>query len=147
MPESKSAKKDSKTPKKNSKKSKTPSIRVTQLRELLDDSGSARSERRVLVDRLWPRGIKKERLAHDDWNKDVAPSPDLRKAFHGGDLDFDEFRDHYLRELSESEAAQQLLESAAKAEATTIVLVYGAKDAEHNHAQVLAEHLRTLSTS
>ena len=97
------------------------------------------------MDRLWPRGVKKERLAHDEWDKDVAPTPDLRKAFHGGDLDFDDFRDHYLRELSDSEAPQQLLDSAAHAEAKTIVLVYGAKDAEHNHAQVLADHLRALS--
>ena len=61
-------------------------------------------EFRVLVDRLWPRGMKKERLDHDAWDKDVAPSADLRKAFHSGELDFEEFSGHYRRELEDSDA-------------------------------------------
>ena len=119
-------------------------IELGRVRDLLDDGGSADDEHRVLVDRLWPRGIAKERLAHDAWDKDIAPSPELRKAFHAGELDFEQFREHYLGELSDSDAPRRLLEAAADAEASTIVLVYAAKDVEHNHARVLREALDAL---
>src|SRR5690625_6734853 len=92
-------------------------IELGRVRDLLDDGGSADDEHRVLVDRLWPRGIAKERLAHDAWDKDIAPSPELRKAFHAGELDFEQFREHYLGELSDSDAPRRLLEAAADAEA------------------------------
>src|SRR5699024_447417 len=119
----------------------TMRIELGRVRDLLDDGGSADGEHRVLVDRLWPRGIAKERLAYDAWDKDIAPSPELRKAFHAGELDFEQFREHYLGELSDSDAPRRLLEAAADAEASTIVLVYAAKDVEHNHARVLREAL------
>ena len=119
-------------------------IELGRVRDLLDDGGSADGEHRVLVDRLWPRGIAKERLAYDAWDKDIAPSPELRKAFHAGELDFEQFREHYLGELSDSDAPRRLLEAAADAEASTIVLVYAAKDSEHNHARVLREALEDL---
>lgn len=121
-----------------------PAVELGRVRELLDDDGSGPAERRVLMDRLWPRGIAKERLAHDAWDKDVAPSSDLRTAFHQGDLEYGEFRKHYLAELKDSEAPRQLLADAAEAQARTIVLLYAAKDAEHNHARVLREYLRKL---
>ena len=54
-------------------------ISLERVHDLLDDDGPADGERRVLVDRLWPRGVKKERLVHDEWDKDVAPSSELRK--------------------------------------------------------------------
>jgi len=119
-------------------------IELGRVRDLLDDGGSADDEHRVLVDRLWPRGIAKERLAHDAWDKDIAPSPELRKAFHAGELDFEQFREHYLGELAGSGAPRRLLEAATDAEANTIVLVYAAKDSEHNHARVLREALEDL---
>ena len=106
---------------------------------MLDDEGSAPKEFRVLVDRLWPRGEKKERLAHDDWDKDAAPSADLRKAFHSDELDFEEFSGHYRRELDESGAARALRQRALDAGATRLVLLFAAKDTEHNHAQVLRD--------
>lgn len=121
-----------------------PSIELGRVRELLDDGGSDPGEHRVLVDRLWPRGIAKQRLAHDAWDKDVAPSPDLRTAFHRGELEYGEFRKHYLAELKDSEAPRQLLADAAAAQASTIVLLYAAKDAEQNHARVLREYLRKV---
>lgn len=121
-------------------------IELGRVRDLLDDGGSADDEHRVLVDRLWPRGIKKERLVHDTWDKDAAPSPDLRKAFHSGDLGFETFRKYYLRELSDSKAPQRLLETAAETNAKRIVLVYAAKDPDHNHARVLQEALEDLAS-
>ena len=102
-------------------------ISVRRVRELLDDAGGRDGEWRVLVDRLWPRGIKKERLAHDDWDKAVAPSTDLRRAFHGGDLDFDAFAEAYREEL----------DRAKEAGVHELVLLSDNKDDDHNHARVL----------
>lgn len=120
-------------------------ISLERVHDLLDDDGPADGERRVLVDRLWPRGVKKERLVHDEWDKDVAPSPELRKAFHGGELDFEEFSARYRRELEEGEAAQALLDRAEEDGADTLVLLFAAKDVEHNHAQVLQEVMQELA--
>lgn len=120
-------------------------ITLERVHDLLDDDGPADGERRVLVDRLWPRGVKKERLVHDEWDKDVAPSSELRKAFHGGELDFEEFSARYRRELEEGEAAQALLDRAEEDGAGTLVLLFAAKDLEHNHAQVLLEVLQELA--
>lgn len=120
-------------------------ITLERVHDLLDDDGPADGERRVLVDRLWPRGVKKERLVHDEWDKDVAPSSELRKAFHGGVLDFEEFSARYRRELEEGEAAQALLDRAEEDGAGTLVLLFAAKDVEHNHAQVLQEVLQDLA--
>lgn len=120
-------------------------ITLERVHDLLDDDGPADGERRVLVDRLWPRGVKKERLVHDEWDKDVAPSSELRKAFHGGVLDFEEFSARYRRELEEGEAAQALLDRAEEDGAGTLVLLFAAKDLEHNHAQVLQEVLQDLA--
>lgn len=122
----------------------TPEITLARVHDVLDDDGAGRTVRRVLVDRLWPRGIKKQRLAHDDWDKDVAPSPDLRKAFHSGELSFSEFSRHYRRELEGSDAPQELLERAKDAGARKVVLLFAAKDTEHNHAQVLQDVLEDL---
>lgn len=97
---------------------------------------------RVLVDRLWPRGIKKEDLKIDQWCKDVAPSNELRKWF-GHDPDkFDEFKLRYITELEQSGEAEKLLESVASA--TTLTLVYSAKDTNHNQAVALKQFLEHL---
>ena len=124
-----------------------PEITLARVHDLLDDDGAGKTVRRVLVDRLWPRGIKKERLAHDEWDKDVAPSPDLRTAFHSGELSFSEFSRHYRRELEGSDAPQALLDRAKEDGARKIVLLFAAKDTEHNHAQVLQEVLQDLVSS
>ncbi|MGO2584021.1 MAG: DUF488 domain-containing protein [Brachybacterium tyrofermentans] len=122
------------------------SIEITaeRVHDVLDDDGSGADEYRVLVDRLWPRGIKKERLAHDDWDKDVAPSSDLRKSFHSDELGFQEFSDRYRHELDDSDAPQALLDRARDAGAHKVVLLFAAKDTEHNHAQVLQDALQDL---
>lgn len=97
---------------------------------------------RILVDRLWPRGIKKERAALDQWAKSITPSPEIRKEFHHDPSRFSEFRQKYLFELEsnpESEAfRRQVLE---KLHDGPVTLLYGAKDQEVNHATVLKEWL------
>ncbi|HEX7350233.1 DUF488 domain-containing protein [Brachybacterium sp.] len=120
-------------------------IILERVYDVLDDGGSGAHEHRVLVDRLWPRGITKERLDHDDWDKDVAPSSELRSAFHGGELGFEEFSDRYRHELEESDAPQALLDRAREAGAKTVVLLFAAKDTEHHHAQVLQRALQDLT--
>ncbi len=93
---------------------------------------------RVLVDRLWPRGIKKEDLQLDTWAKELAPSTELRKWFAHDPIKWTEFRKRYRHELTQAHASQSITEilDAAKS-ADTITLVYGAKDTEHNEAVVL----------
>ncbi len=94
---------------------------------------------RVLVDRLWPRGVKKEELDMDAWMKGLAPSTELRRWFNHDPERWDEFRQRYFKELGEvKELASELLESAGK---RTILLLYGAKDEEYNQAVALREWL------
>jgi len=93
---------------------------------------------RILVDRLWPRGIKKEELQIDTWAKTLAPSTSLRKWFAHDESKWPEFRKRYRAELAASGATKvirDLLGSAKRAK--TITLLYGAKDREHNEAVVL----------
>lgn len=93
---------------------------------------------RVLVDRLWPRGIKKEELQLDSWAKDLSPSTELRKWFAHDPDRWTEFRKRYRAELTQAHAAARIREilNAAKP-SKTITLLYGAKDTEHNEAVVL----------
>lgn len=94
---------------------------------------------RILVDRLWPRGVGKDDAALDEWMRDVAPSTDLRRWF-GHDPDrFEEFADRYRHELEGSPALAQLRERCR--EHPRITLVYGARDGVHNHAVVLLDLL------
>lgn len=94
---------------------------------------------RILVDRLWPRGISKDSAHIDLWLKDVAPSTSLRKWFGHDRLKWIEFRDRYLLKLCHnSEAVEQL---AKHVNHGPVTLLYGAKDEEHNHAVVLREYL------
>lgn len=119
-------------------------IDLVRVQDVLDDAGPGTGERRVLVDRLWPRGVKKERLRYDDWDKDAAPSSELRTAFHSGELGFKDFARHYRRELEDSGAAQALHERILEAGAERAVLLYAAKDTAHNHALVLRDALVDL---
>lgn len=106
------------------------------------DAASKEDGYRVLVDRLWPRGIKKVDLAYDEWCKTLAPSTELRKAFHGEEIDFAAFKKSYREELeAQKEAGEQL---AARGKNGTVTLLYAAKERDQNHAVVLAEWLRTL---
>ena len=93
---------------------------------------------RVLVDRLWPRNKRKDEL-HGQWLREVAPSTELRKAFHQGEVDFAAFSQRYRQELAaHPEHWYALLDLMAKGDLT---LLYAGKDTEHNNAQVLARWL------
>jgi uncharacterized protein YeaO (DUF488 family) len=96
---------------------------------------------RVLVDRLWPRGLSKERAHLDQWAKDIAPSDALRKWFGHDPRRWEKFRERYLGELGTGRAEELLQGLAARARAGTITLVYAAHDELHNDAVVLAEEL------
>jgi uncharacterized protein YeaO (DUF488 family) len=95
---------------------------------------------RVLIDRLWPRGVSRERAHLDEWARDLAPSTDLRKWFGHDPERFGEFRKRYRGELREH--ADQIEELRRRAEKGPVTLVYGARDEQHNDAVVLAEVVR-----
>ncbi len=96
--------------------------------------------KRFLVDRLWPRGLKKESLSLDAWLKDVAPSNALRKGFHHEPAKWPEFKKRYAKELDEHpEAWRPILEAAQKGKVT---LLYGAKEEKYNNAVALMEYLK-----
>lgn len=100
---------------------------------------------RVLVDRLWPRGVSKERAQLDQWCKEIAPSTELRKWFDHDAHKFDEFDKRYKGELTDKEEiVNHLLEIASN---QPVTLLYAAKDEEHNHALVLKELLDNNSTA
>lgn len=116
---------------------------VIQLKRAYD-SPAAADGRRYLVERLWPRGMRKEALRLDGWVKDAAPSTELRQWFHADPARWPEFRRRYLDELkSNGEAWAGLLDAARSG---TLTLLYAAHDKEHNSAVVLKEFLvRTLA--
>jgi uncharacterized protein YeaO (DUF488 family) len=93
--------------------------------------------KRILVDRLWPRGLTKEKARVDIWLKDIAPSTDLRKWFGHEPAKWNEFRKRYIEELKNNEKQTSILKEQLKTGMVT--LVYAAKDKEHNEAIVLKE--------
>ncbi len=95
---------------------------------------------RVLVDRLWPRGVAKEEARLDEWARELAPSPELRRWFGHEPERFEEFRRRYQAELEVR--GDELAALRRRARGGTVTLVYGARDREHNGAVVLAELLR-----
>jgi uncharacterized protein YeaO (DUF488 family) len=105
------------------------------------EAAGARDGYRVLVDRLWPRGVKKDALRLDLWAKDLAPSPELRRWFGHEPSRFREFADRYLAELRAAPARVLLAELGRRAARGTVTLVYGARDELHNGAVVLRDVL------
>lgn len=96
---------------------------------------------RVLVDRLWPRGLKKEEAHVDAWLKDVAPSPELRRWFNHDAARWDEFCQRYRAELAAPTLQPLLADLRKRASNETVTLLYAAADTEHNQALVLQEVL------
>ncbi len=92
---------------------------------------------RILVDRLWPRGLTKEKAALDLWLKDIAPSTELRKWFNHDPEKWQEFQKKYQQELKENKEAVSVLKAHLKQGPVT--LLYGARDEVHNEAQVIKE--------
>lgn len=109
------------------------------------DNASADDGFRVLVDRLWPRGVSKERAAIDLWAKDVAPSTELRREWHAApDAEWGLYAERYRHELAGPGAAALDLLVDELRRHPVVTLVYAAGDTEHNHAVVLEEALRPL---
>jgi len=94
---------------------------------------------RILVDRVWPRGVSKEDLRLDFWAKNIAPSTELRHWFGHDPEKWNEFRRRYSDELDENDAAVE--ELLSKVEGKRLTLVYGARDEQHNNAVALKEYL------
>lgn len=114
---------------------KTPTLKVKRAY----DPPSRSDGCRVLVDRVWPRGISKEALRLDHWCKDVAPSTELRKWFGHDPEKWEAFRERYFAELDAHPEALAELVEACRGE--TVTLVFGAKDADHNNAVALKAYL------
>ena len=111
-------------------------IRIARVRDEIADVPGAR----LLVDRVWPRGVSKAALQLDDWIRDVAPSTGLRKWFGHDPERWVAFRARYLAELADTpEAVERCL---AWCRAGPVVLLFGATDRDHNQAVVLRDHLR-----
>jgi uncharacterized protein YeaO (DUF488 family) len=112
---------------------------------------------RILVDRLWPRGMSKEKARIDFWFKDIAPSNEIRKLYHAAAIDFNEFKRRYLQELSEyshnndmtkgteSENSLEHILTFVKNGGKNITLLYGLKDEINNNASVLKEFIKKIS--
>jgi uncharacterized protein YeaO (DUF488 family) len=102
---------------------------------------------RILVDRLWPRGLRKEKIGIDLWQKDVAPSNSLRKWFGHDVKKWDEFKRKYFKELdkkSDSDAVDRIIKLAK--EQNSITLLYGTKEERFNNAVALKEYLEEKIT-
>jgi uncharacterized protein YeaO (DUF488 family) len=104
------------------------------------DPASPTDGYRVLIDRLWPRGISREQARLDGWEKELAPSATLRQWFGHDPRRFEEFRRRYIEELRNERP--RLTSLRRRAREGTLTLVYAAHDTEHNGAVVLAEVLR-----
>ena len=97
---------------------------------------------RILVDRLWPRGVAKDDLPLDGWNKDVAPSTELRKRFVRSPDDFEEFAQRYRDELATDDGKEALDELRRSAKGGILTLLTAKKDVAHSHIPVLVNLLR-----
>ena len=109
------------------------------------EKSSKKDGLRVLVDRLWPRGVKKETAAIDLWCKDIAPSGDLRKWFGHNPTKWDEFKSRYFKELDTNRKAVPLL--VEKAGGKPLTLLFSAKDKIFNNATALMEYIKKLKTN
>src|SRR3954467_9718088 len=112
------------------------------------EPASRKDGSRVLVERLWPRGLTKQRAALDLWLKDVAPSPELRKWFGHDPAKWKRFEQRYWKELKGPKQAKEAVELLRrKTERGTVTLVYAARDVEHNGAVALRQFLEREKVS
>jgi uncharacterized protein YeaO (DUF488 family) len=114
------------------------------------ESPSPEDGHRVLVDRIWPRGVSKDELKVERWDRDLAPSIDLRRCFGHDPARWPEFRERYQQELSQPAKQEVLVELAQVARHGRLTLIYSARDTVHNQAlvvkEVLEERLSAKST-
>jgi uncharacterized protein YeaO (DUF488 family) len=114
-------------------------VRMIALKRVYDPA-SPKDGVRILVERLWPRGVKKSSLQLEQWAKEVAPSGTLRKWFHHDPARWQEFRRRYFRELDENEEIWKPL--LAESRKGRVTLIYSSHDREHNNAVALKEYLQ-----
>ncbi|WP_420880029.1 DUF488 domain-containing protein [Rhodococcus sp. (in: high G+C Gram-positive bacteria)] len=112
--------------------------------ERVYDHPAAEPSFRVFVDRLWPRGLRKDSFHYDDWAKDLAPSTELRRWYSHDVAEFGEFRSRYLTELESAEGRSAVERVLTLAGERPLVLLTATKDLDHSHAAVLREHFRDL---
>jgi uncharacterized protein YeaO (DUF488 family) len=106
------------------------------------EPASAQDGARILVDRLWPRGVSKERAELDEWAKELSPSNELRKWYHADrEGRFPEFAQRYAAELAAPEQQERLAALRERAESGTVTLLTGAADPAHSHLTVLLDAL------
>lgn len=114
---------------------------MLKLKRVYDDI-SQQDGKRILVDGVWPRGIKKEDLEHDEWMKDIAPSKDLRKWFDHDADKWDEFKKKYKKELDDHKDDLEKINKAS--DGHNVTLLYAAKDEAHNQAVVIKEYIDNM---
>lgn len=109
------------------------------------EASEASDGKRILVDRLWPRGISREKAHIDEWMKDLSPSQELRQWFSHEPEKWQEFKRKYNAELSKPEQRALLKKIAQLAKTENVTLVYAARNTEYNNARALQEIIATLS--
>lgn len=123
-----------------SSKEKTMIMTQIKIKRVYEDPDTSDGYR-VLVDRLWPRGMRKEYLKYDVWEKEITPSPELRIWFHQNQEEhWEKFAAMYRQELESSEAARRFIESIKPYD--TVTLLYASKEPVHNHARILQQFLQ-----
>ncbi|RKQ31513.1 DUF488 domain-containing protein [Oceanobacillus halophilus] len=111
-------------------------VKIKRIYEDVDKNDGVR----ILVDRIWPRGMSKEKANIDYWLKQIAPTTDLRKWFNHDPEKFDEFKEKYIQELESGKQKEELIKLKDIVKANqTITLLYAAKDKKHNQAIILQE--------
>lgn len=115
-------------------------MKVIQLKRIYEHA-DVNDGCRILVDRLWPRGISKEKAQLDHWMKDLAPSDALRKWYRHDPQKFEEFKTRYKKELQETERKELLSQLLTISEQQKITLLFAAKDEQYNQAVILKEIL------
>lgn len=112
-----------------------------KLKRIYDEFAKADGVR-ILVDRLWPRGVSKEKAKLDHWLKEIGPTDELRKSFHNDEMSFKQFKEKYLKELKSGEQ-KEALDKLKKitADANQITLLFAAKNEKENQAVILKEKL------
>lgn len=116
---------------------KTPDVRIRRIYE----ASSSQDGKRILVDRLWPRGVSKQAARIDEWLKAVAPSPDLRRWYGHEPDKFSEFKQRYAHELADADHADAWRHLVDEAANGTITLLTATKDVDRSEAALLAEWL------
>ncbi|HET9180122.1 MAG TPA: DUF488 domain-containing protein, partial [Terriglobia bacterium] len=120
------------------------SMTMIELKRVYEGRSSS-DGKRLLIERLWPRGIKKADLKIDDWIKDAGPSSELRKWFNHDPAKWDGFRQRYFRELDKKPSVWKPILMAS--EEGTVTLIYSSHDTQHNNAVALAEYLKKKAST